>query len=147
MVEVINAIGELINRIGVSAFIFISVLAIAGLILWTNWRLNSTVFELTRNVLDLTKNLGEVQGTTIFANTSAMNVNTAAIREQSLAIKEQSEYLKKMGGSDPTGMCKVNDNIEKIKKIIVENGYKCPSENILKTIVDRLGKETQIAQG
>lgn len=144
MVDIIHALGELLDRVGVPAFILICALGIVGLIVWTNWRLNSTVFELTGNVLSLNKRLGDIQNTTILANTMAMHVNTAAAEKQTAAIKEQSDYLKKMGGSDPTGLCKVNDNIEKIRKVIIENGYQCPSEGLLTKILERIEQKKEI---
>lgn len=51
------------------------------------------------------------------------------------ATEANTEYLKKFG-SDPMGLCK----IEEAKRHIIEHGFKCPSDNKIQMIFDKIAE-------
>jgi hypothetical protein len=54
------------------------------------------------------------------------------------ATEANTEYLKKFG-SDPTGLCKIED----AKRYITEHGLKCPSDAKIQMILDHIKKHKE----
>lgn len=152
MVDIIHALTDAVDKVGLIAVIVIFIILIGAFIGWENWK-------LTSSVLTLTKELTTIQKTTITDNTNAMNAmnaNTATISANSSMAQMHLEKLDKIAdltkvgntaiakladsfGSDPLKLCKqspcgVSDE-HVIAKFSVD--WKMPAEKV-KAALDRV---------
>ena len=112
MVEVIRALTDAVDKVGLVAVLILVIAAAAGYIVYWNRRL---VDKLT-----------EMQTITIDRNTRANADNTQALHGLSTNVKEMAEWMKKMG-SDPMGVCKV-------AAVLEAKGVMCTQEQLERAI-------------
>ena len=73
--------------------------------------------------------------------TEALSKTASSLEKNVEATEKNTNYLKKFG-SDPLGLCK----IEEIKKLIIESGRQCPSDNIIRLMYERILAKKDIDQ-
>lgn len=65
--------------------------------------------------------------------TDALAKTATALSDNVKATEANTQYLKKFG-SDPMGLCK----IEELKKQIIASGRECPSDHLIQALYDRI---------
>ena len=103
MGDIIRALTEMIDKIGITAAMIVVVIIAATYVVMWNKRLIDTMQSFSEK--------------TVRDNTLSMNANTAANQTQTQAVAKLTEYMHKFG-SDPLSLCKVEQLRTQIEKLI-----------------------------
>lgn len=102
MADIIRALTEAIDKIGLLAVLIVAVVVGAAYIVHWNKQLAKELSEARRVV-------AEVQGKALVANTVSMNENTHVLKMDMEQRKEEREALKKFGSDSLRQICKLNN--------------------------------------